>query len=212
MEIRIVPSLIAQNPKKLEERLKKVAEYTPWFHIDVMDGKFVEQKSNWFNFKLPDTHKYEIHLMVDDPLAWTIKNYSKGDVIIANLERLDDPKEFIDFLTAKGKAKAFALNPATPLKMVFPYLEIIDSILVLCVNPGRYEAPFIPDSLKKIRSLKEKFSKEIEADGNQNLETIPETIQAGANVLAVGSYIQNSSNIQVTMKHLQEVCEKFNFK
>lgn len=212
MTIKIIPALIAETQKKLEERFNKVANYTSWFHIDVMDGKFVESKSNWFDFKLPSTHKYEIHLMVDNPLEWVIKNYSKGDVIIANWERLDNPKEFIDFLISKNKTKAFGINPETPLKAIFPYLKIIDRILILCVNPGRYGAPFITDSLKKIRDLREKFDNEIEVDGNQNLETIPKTLQAGANVLAVGSYIQNSSDTQMTINHLQKVCQQYDFR
>ena len=205
MERKIIPALIARNQKELEERFNKVKNYTSWFHVDVMDGKFVENKSNWFDFKLPKTHNYEIHLMVDDPLGWTKENYSKGNLIMANIERLDEPGEFIKFLESKDRKKGFAINPETELDAVNPYLKSIEQVNILCVNPGRYGAPFLSHVIGKIESLRKGFSNDIEADGSQNPDTISKTFSAGANVIVAGSYIQNSSNVQSTMSQLKQI-------
>lgn len=204
-KIRIIPSLIAKNQAELEERFSKV-KFSKWLHIDVMDGKFVKNKSNWFNFKLPKTHKYEIHLMVEKPLKWVKKNYQKGDIIIGNIEKLN-PEKFIDFLKNKEKKKAFALNPETPFKKVFPYLNQIDQILILCVHPGKYGGEFLPSAIKKIRELRKSFKGKIEADGGQNPKTIPKTVKAGANVVVVGSYLQNSSNAKSSMLYLSKILD-----
>ena len=205
MKRKIIPALIAQSQRELEDRFNKVKNYTSWFHIDVMDGKFVENKSNWFDFKLPKTHSYEIHLMVDDPLKWTKENYSKGDLIMANIERLNDPGQFIELLKSKNKKKGFAINPETEVSVVTSYLESIEQVNILCVSPGRYGTSFLHYPTRKIENLRGIFSKDIEADGSQNPDTISKTINAGANIIVVGSYIQNSPDVKSTMKQLKQI-------
>ena len=86
---KVVPSLIANTQKELEKRFDKVKNYSKVFHLDIMDGKLVKNKSLFFDFILPKKRfKYEAHLMISNPLGWVKKNWKKSDLIIFHIESL----------------------------------------------------------------------------------------------------------------------------
>ncbi len=201
---KIIPTIIAKNQKEMNSLIK---EYKPFktIQLDIMDGKWVEQKSNWFNFNVPKTHTYEAHLMVQDPEAWIQKNYTKVQTIIANIEEVKDPKKLIQFLKSKKKKVGFALNPETPITLLQPYLKEIDQVLLLSVHPGKYGAQFIPEVIKKISQLRMRYSGNIEIDGHMNPETIKRCKEAGANMFAVGSFLKDSSDKEKTKKILEQI-------
>lgn len=204
MRYKIIPTLIAKNQKELNLILDKYKNYFNYFQVDVMDGKFVKNKSNWFNFKLSKNCKYEAHLMVDNPERWIIKNYKKFDVLIANFERVKNPMKLIEFVKDKNKKIGFAINPETDIKNLYPYLTHLDRILILTVHPGRYGAEFLPKSLVKIKVLRRVFKGDIEVDGHINPTTIRLCKNAGANLFAVGSYLKDSDDIQNAIKRLRK--------
>lgn len=204
MKYQITPALIANNQKELDVLLNKYKNLNCYFQIDVMDGKFVNNKSNFFNFKLPKEHKYEAHLMINNPEEWIKKNYNRFDVIIANLEKVKNPIKLIEFVKGKGKKIGFALNPETSTMFIEPYLEYLDRVLILTVNPGQYGAKFVPKTLEKINMLRMIYKKDIEVDGHIDLKTIKLCKKAGANLFAVGHYLKDSKDLGKAMNDLRK--------
>jgi len=202
---KIVPTVIAKNQKEFDERFKRIKGFTNILQIDIMDGKFVKNKSDWFNIKLPSGKIYEAHLMINNPEEWVKKNYSKYDIIIANLERIKDPDSFIKFVKSKKKKVGFALNPETSLLKLLPYHNDIDRVLILTVHPGMYGAKFLPEVVTKIEMLRVFFDKDIEIDGSMNPKNIKLCKEAGANIFSVGSFIQDSKNIPQAIKKLKDI-------
>jgi len=203
MKKQIIPTIISNNQKELDELLNKLGKEYKHFQIDIMDGKFVKNKSNWFDIKLNKKYTYEAHLMVNNPEEYIKKNYKKFDVLIANYEKIKKPLELIKFVKSKNKKIGFALNPETSIMHIEPYLKSIDRILILTVHPGQYGAEFVNETLKKINMLRMKYNKDIEVDGHINIETIKLCKKAGANLFAVGSYLHYSKNIKKSMIELK---------
>ena len=203
MKYKIIPTIIARRQKEIDIILNKLGKYFRHFQIDVMDGKFVENRSNFFNIKLPEEYSYEAHLMVNNPEDYIKKNYKKFSVIIADYEKVKNPLELIKFVRSKNKKIGFALNPETSLMFVMPYLKYLDRILLLTAHPGSYGAQFIPEILGKIKMLRMDFKKDIEVDGHMNPDNIKLCKKYGANLFAVGSYLHDSHNIEISSKELK---------
>ena len=111
MKNQIVPTVIAKTSEELTRMCNGLKKYSKRLQIDIMDGKFVENKSNYgFEYNLPKGVKYEAHLMVNNPEEWIKKNYKKFDIIIPNLEKVKNPKELIKFVKSKKKKIGFALR------------------------------------------------------------------------------------------------------
>lgn len=207
MKTRIIPSIIAKSQQELENKINLVKDCVDYIHLDVMDGIFVPNKSLDFDFKLPETAcKFETHLMAQDPDNLVKIGWEKVDMMIIPIESCKNPEEMIDFLAGKRKI-GFALNPETPLDKIKDYLNQIDEVLILAVNPGFYGRKFMPEVLKKIRELRRlKPELDIEIDGGINPATIKEALKAGANFLISGSYIMNSENPKEAIKILKNLC------
>jgi len=207
MTLRITPSIIAKSQKGMEGRINLVKDFVDVIHLDIMDGIFVSEESLNFDFKLPKTGcQLEAHLMVDNPDKWVERNWQKADIVLIPIESCERPKEFIKFFRGKSKI-GFVLNPETPLDKIKDYLDEINQVLIMTVNPGFYGAKFLPETLEKVRELRKlKPNLDIEVDGGINPETIKMAVDAGANLFVSGSYIMNSSNPQEAIKVLQKLC------
>ncbi|MFH1780674.1 MAG: ribulose-phosphate 3-epimerase [Candidatus Nealsonbacteria bacterium] len=207
MKIRIIPAIIAKSQEELEDKINLVKDHVTSIHLDIMDGIFVQNTSLNFVFKLPKTKcEFEAHLMVENPDDWVRKNWEKADTIIIPIKPCKNPEEMISFL--KGKRKiGFALNPETPLKAIKGYLDQIDEVLILTVNPGFYGSKFMPEILDKVKELRHFRPKlDIEVDGGIGHLTIKQAIEAGANFIVSGSYIMNSKNPEEAIKTLKNLC------
>ena len=202
---KVIPTIIANNQLELNSIIKAYKKHFKHFQIDVMDGNFVYNKSNWFNFKLPKDNTYEAHLMVYEPENWISKNYKKFDILIPNFERVKNPKKLIKFVKSKGKKIGFALNPETSIMYIEPYLKDLYCVLILTVKPGKYGANFLPDTLEKINMLRMDYCGNIEVDGHQDKETIKLCKKAGANIFAVGSFLKNSKDLDKDVATLKKI-------
>lgn len=203
----IVPAIIAKSQEELVEKINKVKEYVTRVQLDVMDGKFVPNNSLDFEFKLPKTNcHFEAHLMIQNPLKWIEKNYEKIDTILAHIESCENPKKVIDLAREKNKFIGFVLNPETPLKKISDFIEEIDQVLIMTVNPGFYGSPFLPEMVDKISDLK-KISPDldIEVDGGVTPSTIGIVDKAGANLFVSGSYIVKSENVKEAINNLKNI-------
>lgn len=191
---------------------------TDYFHIDVMDGKFVEQNTNNQMLKTCEylnsisTVPLDVHLMTKD-----IKNYIDSysifypKIITFHYEVCKEKKEIIDiikYINSKGIKVGISIKPNTSIEEIYEFLPYIYLILVMTVEPGKGGQILIQDTLSKIAKLK-KYIKEnnletyIEADGGINPENSKEVINAGAEILVAGSAILNSKDYAKTIKKLR---------
>jgi ribulose-phosphate 3-epimerase len=205
MNKKIVPAIIAKNQNELNERLSKIIKYVDLVQLDVMDNKFVPNTSLFFDFSLPKTKcQFEGHLMVQDSEDWIERNGNKVDTVLVHFESNYDPDSIIDFVKKRGKKFGFVLNPETPVDKLSSFLDDLDQVLIMTVNPGFYGSLFLPEMLEKIRELRSmKTTLDIEVDGGITDETIGLVDQAGANMFVSGSYIVKAGNVVEAIENLK---------
>lgn len=199
--VKIAPSILAADFENLEEEIKDVeiagADY---IHIDVMDGEFVTNKtpglemlkrSNAVTNLILDTH-----LMVENPLDW-LEDFSESDIITFHIEAVNEEIAYkiIEELHEKEIKVGMSIKPDTSVDEIIPYLDKIDMVLVMTVEPGKGGQKLIPKCLEKMRILREIAPDlDIEVDGGVNLETIEMVKNAGANVIVAGTAIFGSED------------------
>ena len=204
---KIIPSIISKNQKEFDKRLGKVKNLSKVFHLDVMDGKFVKNKSLNFDLALP-RKKYQIHLMVNNPERYIKIIHSKADTIIFHFEATKNPESIIKLIKSKKRKVGIAINPKTQVNGIRSHLKSVNIILIMTVHPGRYGAKFLPNTLKKIKQLRKlKPNISILVDGGINDKTIKKAAKAGADSFVVGSYLQKSLNSREAMKKLKKAVE-----
>ena len=154
----------------------KDLEGLDYIHVDVMDGKFVNNTSNNLNvFKsLKETYDIPIiaHLMVINPLDYIEKIIDYVDIFLFHFEINNDKNRIIQTIKKKQKQVGFAINPETHISNIIPYLEKIDLVLIMSVNPGWSGQKFLENTPKKVDDLaeyKKKFDFLIDVDGGINL-------------------------------------------
>lgn len=201
----IVPAIIASKQEELDEALSKVPSVKR-IQLDVMDGKFVHNKSIHFNFNVKKgKHLYEAHLMIEDVEKWVEENSSKVDVIIPHYSAIRDRIDsVIALIKSKGKVAGLAINPEVKVDDVECW-DKIDHILVMTVHPGAYGSAFLPEMLDKVKVLRSRYpDKDIEVDGGMNLENTKLAKSAGANIIVSGSFIMKADDPLARVKELEE--------
>ena len=200
----IIPAIITQSDSELKSSLKKLESISNLVQLDIMDRTFVQNSSLDFDFNLSGIRlKYEVHLMIRDPMAWIIKNYKKVDTILFHIETTQKPDEIIKFVKNNGKKVGLVLIPETPFFKVIPYLNDIDQLLIMTVNPGYYGSPFLPEMAEKVHEARKcKADMDIEVDGGITPDTIKLVFDAGANMFVSGSFILKSENMKRSIEQL----------
>ena len=206
MNKKIIPAIIAKNQHELDERLSKVLPYVDIVQLDIMDNFFVPNTSLFFDFSLPKTDcAFEAHLMVDDPEDWVKKHGKKVDTVLVHFESRYDPESIIEMIRNQGKRFGFVLNPETSVDKLSGFIDDVDQVLIMTVNPGFYGSSFLPEMLEKIRKLRRmKVTLDIEVDGGITDKTIELVDQAGANLFVSGSYIVKADNVSKAIKNLEK--------
>jgi len=201
----IIPAVIAKTQEGLEDIFSKIKDSARLLQLDVMDNKFVPNTSLDFDFQLPQgKYQFEAHLMIENPEKWIAEYGNKVDTIIAHFEAVENPERIIESVKKKDKKMAFALNPETDIDQIRDYLSQLDQVLIMTVHPGFYGSPFLPETMDKIRRLRElKPSLDIEVDGGITADTIDEVNKAGANMFVSGSYLIKSENIRERIEILE---------
>jgi ribulose-phosphate 3-epimerase len=205
MERLIVPAIIAETQDELYSMISKVRRMVKRIMLDIMDGEFLPNTSLNFDLSLQAGPEYEAHLMVDSPLEWVKQHADKVDIAILHVETLDCIKESIDYVRSKELNVILAINPETEIDSVFTYLDDIDGVLVMTVDPGRYGGSFLPETLVKVKQLREiDDTIPIEVDGGINPINARLARDSGANIFASGSYILKSNDIEKSIKELEK--------
>lgn len=212
MKIKVAPSLLSADFSKLAEDIKRVERAgADMLHVDIMDGHFVP------NITIgPVVVKYmrkvtklplDVHLMIKNPKKYLNSFIEAGsDMITVHIEvvSLKEVKEISKILGQKKRRFGISLNPKTSLNKIKPALKFVDFVLVMSVNPGFGGQSFIPSAIEKIRALREIFKKDIAVDGGINAQTGKLVKDAGANILAAGSYIFGAKNTKKAIESLRK--------
>lgn len=205
---------VLSNEIKPQDIVKKLDLSKPdYIHIDIMDGKFVSNKT-WTTSEVKKFTSYstlplEVHLMVNNPSKY-IEDYAlmNTSIIIFHYEAVKDINEMINKVKLYGLKVGIAINPETNINVLIPYLNLIDEVLIMSVHPGKSGQSFIEESLEKISVLKNiilegNYKTIISVDGGINNETGLLCKDAGADELVSASYIQKDiiNNIK-TLKNI----------
>jgi len=198
--IKISPSILSADFSCLGEELRVIeAAGCDYIHIDVMDGHFVPNLTVGpkviSSIRKCSNKPFDVHLMIEN-----VEHYAKyfseagADIITFHYEATKDVNKLISIIKKLGKKVGISIKPKTPAEKISPYLNQLDLVLIMTVEPGFGGQDFMPDQLGKIKIIADyikqhKLNTELEIDGGINEKTAKLVIDAGAKVLVAGSYI-----------------------
>jgi ribulose-phosphate 3-epimerase len=195
--MKLSPSLLAADFACLYDEAHSVEPLADRFHWDVMDGHFVPN----LTFGPPVVNAlrkrlalpFDVHLMIDHPLDYVPQfDVRAADSIIFHLEASDDPRAVIRAIARTSARVGVTLRPGTPIERLLPYLDDASLVLVMSVEPGFGGQPFLPDSIDRIRALRDMISArsiEIAVDGGIHPGNVRSVVDAGADIVIAGSAI-----------------------
>lgn len=212
----IAPSVLAADFTRLKEEFEMVNQSeADWFHLDVMDGRFVPNITfGMFVVKAMKkiaTKPLDVHLMIVEPEKYIQGFRDAGaDVITVHYETCPHLHRTIQQIKETGAKAGVAINPHTPVHLLEDILEDIDLVCVMSVNPGFGGQKFIYNTLVKIKTLREMIIRQntqtlIEVDGGVGLQNAEKILQAGASVLVAGSSVFRSENPVATIAQLKKI-------
>jgi len=213
--MRLAPSLLAADFGRLLEQAQAVSDLSDYLHWDVMDGHFVPNLTfgpvvvNALRDKI--SIPFDIHLMIADPQRYAPHFKVRSDDLVSfHVEAVSDPIPVIETIQKAGAKAGIALRPKTPLSAVERFLDQIDFLLIMSVEPGFAGQSFIAETLEKIRQAKELISKKnlsvaIEVDGGVNAQNIREIARAGADIIVAASAIFGQSDPRAALEQLRSL-------
>ena len=212
--MKLSPSLLSADFSRLADEALSIEHLVDRFHWDVMDGHFVPNLTfgppvvNALREKLHIP--FDIHLMIDQPEIYAPQFVTHpDDVIIVHIETHADPSALLQSITAQGARCGITLKPGTQLETIEPYLGAVSMVLVMSVEPGFGGQSFMPESLTRVRTLKELIGTrdiEIAIDGGINASTIGEVAKAGVDIAIAGSAIFGERDRPGAIQELHRAC------
>ena len=202
----LAPSLLAADFTVLGDQIKQTQTAgAAYLHFDVMDGHFVPSISFGMpvlaSIKKASDQVMDVHLMITDPIRY-VEAFAKAgaDILTIHLEACSNAHETLDKIQEFGMKKSISIKPGTPVESLNEYLEKVDMILVMTVEPGFGGQKLIPETLEKVRILRKLIQEknldiDIQVDGGIYYTNVHEVLEAGANVIVSGSGVFNG-NIQ----------------
>ncbi len=211
--VKISVSVLSKNNRETIEKLNRTS--IDYFHIDVMDGKFVDE-TNFSISKIEEVSNYalkklDVHLMVEYPNSYIASlPLSKIEYITVHYESLNGDFSILEKIRDKGIKCGISIKPNTDVQLIFNLLDKIDLVLIMSVEPGYGGQDFLDSSLTKVRLLKSEIKNRnlpilISIDGGINNENSLKCIEAGCDMLVSGSYIISSNDYEKAVDLLRNV-------
>lgn len=211
--------MLSADFKNLAEDLKATEKGgAAYLHFDVMDGVFVPSIS----FGMPvmksirsvTNQVFDAHLMIVDPIRY-IKDFVDcgADLITFHLEATDDPQAVIDEIRKYGCKASISIKPKTPFEDVIPYMDKVDMLLIMTVEPGFGGQKMIPETLEKVRAARKYVTEnglktDIQVDGGVKFDNIHLPLEAGANIFVAGSAVFGNDTYGETKRFCEYLAQQ----
>lgn len=203
-------SILNADFSRLLSTLEHLADLVDYIHFDVMDGHFVPNLT--FGPVLPNSLRekialpFDIHLMVDRPAFYAPRfRVQPKDVLVFHVEALDPPDEALAAIKELGCRVGLSLRPRTPLAVLAPFLDEVDWVLLMSVEPGFGGQTFLPESLERLRELRRLVGTRpitLAVDGGIGPQNVRDVLAAGAEVVVVGAAIFHASDPREALLNL----------
>ncbi len=213
------PSLLAADFTKLGQQLEQIEKGgAQYIHLDVMDGMFVPNIS----FGIPVIQSirkcsnlvFDVHLMIMEPERYVEAFYKAGaDIINFHVEATKSPGDVLAKIKSFGVKTGITIKPNTPVSEIVPYLEQVDMVLVMTVEPGFGGQKFMAEKMEKVTELvkireQKNLSFDIEIDGGVNMNNIKEILSTGVNVIVAGSAIFGAEDVEKSTREFLKILQE----
>lgn len=205
--IKIAPSILSADLSRVNDEIKEVEKCADLIHVDIMDGIFVPPTTVDADFmkRIKTKVPLDVHLMVHEPSDYYIKSFidAGASSITVHEEACKNPMHQIAFIKKNGIKASISIKPKTPLDNIKKYLDMVDMVLIMTVEPGWAGQEFIASTMLKVKELRTiKPNLDIEVDGGINPYTARIAFEAGANVFVAGTSVFGKKDRAAAIKEI----------